>query len=276
MRAAHTINQNIASTVASTAMVDADDDNVLSASGISFSYGRKKHAQRGENVVGPLSIALHQGEITALIGSSGCGKSTTLKLLAGILRPNSGKIDYGGRDITTMAEVSRAKLRRTKFAFVFQDYMLIDSLTVGENISLPIKLNKKSTSREAVLRALDFVNLDDRLINVNVAELSGGQQQRVAIARTLLMDADVLFADEPTGNLDPKAREDTLDAIETAMNGGLKTCLLVTHDPEVAARADRVLYMENGRIEREFPAMTAKQVERILLNKDIQHKEEKG
>jgi ABC-type lipoprotein export system ATPase subunit len=257
-------------------MVDADDDNVLSASGISFSYGRKKHAQRGENVVGPLSIALHQGEITAPIGSSGCGKSTTLKLLAGILRPNSGKIDYGGRDITTMAEVSRAKLRRTKFAFVFQDYMLIDSLTVGENISLPIKLNKKSTSRDAVLRALDFVNLDDRLINVNVAELSGGQQQRVAIARTLLMDADVLFADEPTGNLDPKAREDTLDAIETAMNGGLKTCLLVTHDPEVAARADRVLYMENGRIEREFPAMTAKQVERILLNKDIQHKEEKG
>ncbi|WEV73307.1 ABC transporter ATP-binding protein [Bifidobacterium sp. ESL0798] len=240
---------------------------MLRSEGVTFSYSQGKHSNRDEAAIGPLDIKLRQGEITALIGASGCGKSTTLKLLAGILRPGSGHVWYADRDIARSLETKRAKLRRTKFAFVFQDYMLIDSLTVAENVTLPMSLDKESFDMNAMKRALAYVGLDEGLADAHVSELSGGQCQRVAIARALMMRADVLFADEPTGNLDPKARDETLSAIDAAMKGGLKTCLLVTHDPQVASRANRVLYMRDGHIDKEFLAMSAADVEALLLGK---------
>lgn len=241
---------------------------VLRSEGISFSYDTKKHSTRGKSAIGTLDIMLRQGEVVALIGASGCGKSTTLKLLAGILRPNSGHIWYAGTDIAHSLESKRARLRRSKFAFVFQDYMLIDSLTVAENVTLPMAFDKEPCDLNPLKRALAYVGLEEDLADAQVSELSGGQRQRVAIARALTMKADVLFADEPTGNLDPKARDETLAAIDAAMKGGLKTCLLVTHDPQVASRADRVLYMSDGRISREFPAMSSTEIEALLLGKE--------
>lgn len=241
---------------------------VLKASDVTFSYSQGKRSKRDQVAIGPLDITLRQGEITALIGASGCGKSTTLKLLAGILTPVSGHVWYADTDITHSMETKRAKLRRTKFAFVFQDYMLIDSLTVAENVALPMSLNKEPYDINAMKRALAYVGLDSNLADAHVSELSGGQRQRVAIARALMMRADVLFADEPTGNLDPKARDETLTAIDAAMKGGLKTCLLVTHDPQVASCANRVLYMCDGRIAKEFSAMSAADVEALLLGEE--------
>ncbi|MDF7640901.1 ABC transporter ATP-binding protein [Bifidobacterium sp. ESL0784] len=242
-------------------------NEVLRSEDVIFSYSQEKNSRRDQAGIGPLDFTLRQGEITALIGASGCGKSTTLKLLAGILRPKSGHVWYAGTDIACSLETKRAKLRRTKFAFVFQDYMLIDSLTVAENVTLPMSLDKKLYDMNVMRRALAYVGLDEGLANAHVSALSGGQRQRVAIARALMMRADVLFADEPTGNLDPKARDETLSAIDAAMKSGLKTCLLVTHDPQVAARADRVFFMRDGRIDKEFLAMSAADVEALLLGK---------
>ena len=250
---------------------------VLRARSVCYDYsenGRRRHRLLGKSYdrngpapqIGPVNIELQDGCITALIGPSGCGKSTVLKLLAGILTPLRGQIWYEHRDIARQPDFRRARLRRTEFAFIFQDYMLVDSLTVAENIILPRSLNGSATDDGAVRRALACVDLPTGVMRRKVGELSGGQQQRVAIARAMIMDAQVLFADEPTGNLDPRAREDTLDAIQAAMSAGLKASLLVTHDARVASRADRILHMRDGRICGSYPHMDQEDIERLLLS----------
>ncbi|WP_339347616.1 ABC transporter ATP-binding protein [Bifidobacterium apis] len=254
-----------------------DGDTVLRAMSICYDYSvgdyhrhnlfGRSHDRNGlTSQIGPVNVQLQDGCITALIGPSGCGKSTVLKLLAGILTPSRGEVWYGHRDIARQPDFRRARLRRTEFAFIFQDYMLVDSLTVAENIILPMSLNGSAADGGAVRRALAYVDLPTGVMGRKVSELSGGQQQRVAIARAMIMDAQVLFADEPTGNLDPRAREDTLDAIRAAMSAGLRASLLVTHDARVASRADRILYMRDGRICGSYPHMDQENIERLLLS----------
>lgn len=253
------------------------NDKVLQAKSVCYDYpdsGRRRRRLLGRShdrngsapQIGPVDIVLQSGRITALIGPSGCGKSTVLKLLAGILTPSRGEVWYGHRNIAQQPGFRRARLRRTEFAFIFQDYMLVDSLTVAENIILPQSLNGSAADVHAVRRALSCVDLPTGVMGRKVGELSGGQQQRVAIARAMIMDAHVLFADEPTGNLDPRAREDTLDAIQAAMSAGLKASLLVTHDARVASRADRILYMRDGRICGSYHHMDQEDIERLLLS----------
>lgn len=238
----------------------------LTAKRIEFSFlTRSNGHKKNPPDIGPLDITLRKGEKTVLIGASGSGKSTTLKLLTGLLSPTNGDITFNNMDLTKLSERRKAAIRRTDFAFIFQDYMLIENLTVSENIALPTLLNSGVYTQDNVVDAMSKVNLDSSLLNKPVFKLSGGQKQRVAISRSLMTQANILFADEPTGNLDPRARNETLDAIDSAMKYNLQSCLMVTHDPIVAARADRVLFMQDGKICKQYAKLTADEVNDILL-----------
>lgn len=241
-------------------------DITLTAHDLCFSYSHRNSViLKHEYDIGPLDITLRAGEKTALIGASGCGKSTTLKLLAGLLRPTKGAVVFNNTNLANLREARRASYRRKYFAFVFQDYMLLENLSVSENIALPAILDTHKYIESEVINAMTSVHLDSTLIHKPIFQLSGGQKQRVAISRALMMKASILFADEPTGNLDPKARNETLDAIDSAMDNHLQSCLIVTHDPIVAARADQVLFMQNGLIKQRFGNLSSEDVNDILI-----------
>ncbi len=249
-----------------------DQAIMLNGKDIEFSFPRNglegQDAKNSKPDIGPLDLQLFRGTKTALIGASGSGKSTTLKLMAGLLTPSRGSVNFRDVNVAKLSEAMRAKIRRTRFAFIFQDYMLMDNLSVAENIILPIILNSDHLIHQSIVDVMSQVNLDPALLNNPVYKLSGGQKQRVAISRALMMKADILFADEPTGNLDPHARDETLDAIDNAMKNGLKACLIVTHDPIVAARADCVLLMKNGKITQHYGKLSADCINN-LLEKDF-------
>ena len=191
----------------------------------------------------------HAGEITAILGKSGSGKSTLLNLISGIDEPDSGQIWVDGQDLTVLPERERTLFRRARIGFVFQFFNLIPTLTVGENVSLPLELNRIPRSR-ANLKArelLEAVGLLDRW-DTFPERLSGGEQQRVALARALVHEPLLILADEPTGNLDEEtgAQMMTLLARLTGEQNG--TLLIVTHNPEDAAQADRVLRLTHGQL----------------------------
>ena len=191
----------------------------------------------------------HAGEITAILGKSGSGKSTLLNLISGIDEPDSGQIWVDGQDLTVLPERERTLFRRARIGFVFQFFNLIPTLTVGENVSLPLELNRIPRSR-ANLKArelLEAVGLLDRW-DTFPERLSGGEQQRVALARALVHEPLLILADEPTGNLDEEtgAQMMTLLARLTGEQNG--TLLIVTHNPEAAAQADRVLRLTHGQL----------------------------
>ncbi len=199
--------------------------------------------------VNRVNFKLENGEFVAIMGSSGSGKSTLLHLCAGLLRPNSGSIRIRGNELTKMSEDQLAKFRGQYVGFIFQKHNLIAQLTAIENITIPAMMMKKPDySYEHSLKKLtETLKINDRLHHLP-AELSGGQQQRVAIARALINRPQILFADEPTGNLDRQNADEVLELLlETQKNFG-QTLLMVTHDPKIAARADRILYMENGML----------------------------
>lgn len=199
--------------------------------------------------VNRVNFKLENGEFVAIMGSSGSGKSTLLHLCAGLLRPNSGSIRIRGNELTKMSEDQLAKFRGQYVGFIFQKHNLIAQLTAIENITIPAMMMKKlDYSYEHSLKKLtETLKINDRLHHLP-AELSGGQQQRVAIARALINRPQILFADEPTGNLDRQNADEVLELLlETQKNFG-QTLLMVTHDPKIAARADRILYMENGML----------------------------
>ena len=199
--------------------------------------------------VNRVNFKLENGEVVAIMGSSGSGKSTLLHLCAGLLRPNSGSIRIRGNELTKMSEDQLAKFRGQYVGFIFQKHNLIAQLTAIENITIPAMMMKKPDySYEHSLKKLtETLKINDRLHHLP-AELSGGQQQRVAIARALINRPQILFADEPTGNLDRQNADEVLELLLETQKSFGQTLLMVTHDPKIAARADRILYMENGML----------------------------
>jgi putative ABC transport system ATP-binding protein len=207
-----------------------------------FSFGTTP-ALRGAN------IAVDPGEILAIMGPSGSGKSTLLHCLAGILVPDSGKILFGGTRIDSMSESQRSSLRRDRFGFVFQFGQLVPELTAAENVALPLLLTGARRT-EALRKARGwFERLGlDGMEQRRSGELSGGQAQRVALARGLVAEPEVLFADEPTGALDSFTGEQVMDQLVAAAREQGTTVVLVTHEPRVAAYADREVIVRDGRV----------------------------
>jgi len=197
-----------------------------------------------------VSLAVRDGESIAVVGASGAGKSTLLGLLAGLDVPTSGRIWLGPAEITALDEDGRAALRADKVGFVFQSFHLIASLTALENVMLPLELAGVEDAREAALQAIRTVGLEPRKGHYP-HQLSGGEKQRVAIARAFVVKPAVLFADEPTGNLDNRTGETVIDLLFRMNSETGTTLVLVTHDLGLAERCDRILFMDAGRIERE-------------------------
>jgi putative ABC transport system ATP-binding protein len=216
----------------------------VSARAVTRRYGDGEsavHALRG------VSLEVPSGQFTAVMGPSGSGKSTLMHIMAGLDRPDGGAVHIAGEDITWMPDRRLTKLRRRHIGFVFQSFNLLPTLTAEENIVLPLTIARSRPPREAVDALLARVGLTERRHH-RPAELSGGQQQRVAIARALIARPTVLFADEPTGNLDSAAGTAVLDLLREAVTADGQTIVMVTHDVRAAAIADRVLFLADGRV----------------------------
>jgi putative ABC transport system ATP-binding protein len=194
-----------------------------------------------------VDVTFLEGQFTAIMGPSGSGKSTLLHCLAGLDTPTSGRVVIGDVDVTGMDDDRLTRLRRDRVGFVFQAYNLVPTLTALENITLPLDVAGREPDRELLAAIIDVVGLRDRLGH-RPAELSGGQQQRVACARALASAPRVVFADEPTGNLDSHSGAEVLGLLRRAADELYQTIVLVTHDPTAAAAADRVLFLADGRI----------------------------
>jgi putative ABC transport system ATP-binding protein len=198
-------------------------------------------------VLNGVTVNVPSGDFLALMGPSGSGKTTLLNLIAGIDRPTSGRISVDGKEISRFSETQLASWRSRHVGFIFQMYNLIPVLNAFENVELPLLLTKlsKNERREHVKAALDIVGLGDRSLHYP-RQLSGGQEQRVAIARAIVTDPTLLVADEPTGDLDAKNAEETLDLLHRLNAEFKKTIVMVTHDPKAALRAKRTLHLEKG------------------------------
>src|SRR3954465_1174436 len=206
----------------------------------SFRLGRRRI-----EVLRGISMDVSRGEAVFLCGASGAGKTTLLYTLAGLERPQSGTVEFAGQRLYTGRSSVQARLRNRKMGFVFQGYFLLPELTALENVMLPAMIGAK-TRQEAAQSGLAAVGLQDRM-NHLPAELSGGEQQRVAIARALANDPEVVFADEPTGNLDSKSSSEILHFMRDAVNTFGQTIVMVTHDPNAASYADRVVFLADGK-----------------------------
>ena len=207
-----------------------------------------------------VTLDFEAGRFTAIMGPSGSGKSTLLHCLAGLDSPTSGRVFIGDVDLTTLDEKRLTLLRRERIGFVFQAYNLVPTLTAAENITLPIDIAGRRVDRAWFDTVVDTVGLRDRLDH-RPSELSGGQQQRVAGARALVSQPTIVFADEPTGNLDSRSSAELLTFLRAAVDDHGQTILLVTHDAAAASRADRVVFLGDGRVVDEMHEPTA---ERIL------------
>jgi putative ABC transport system ATP-binding protein len=194
-----------------------------------------------------VSATFPTGELTAIMGPSGSGKSTFMHVLAGLDRPTSGGVRIGETAISDLSDRALSRLRRTQVGFVFQSFNLVPSLTVADNLRLPLRLDGRKPDPGWYDAIIDTVGLGERLDH-RPAELSGGQQQRVAVARALLTRPAVVFADEPTGNLDSNASAAVLSFLRRSVREHGQTIVMVTHDPHAAAYADRVLFLADGRI----------------------------
>jgi putative ABC transport system ATP-binding protein len=221
-----------------------DTTVVLAAEGL----GKQVSSPEGTlAILSDVSLAIRRGESVAIIGASGAGKSTLLALLAGLDEPTSGHALLAGHDLTRLDEDGRAAVRARHVGFVFQSFHLVPSLTALENVMLPLELAGRRDAREAARDVLGRVGLAER-VGHYPRQLSGGEQQRVAIARAFVTRPDVLFADEPTGNLDAATGEKIMDLL-FGLNAATRTTLvLVTHDRQLAARCDRVIRLDAGRV----------------------------
>jgi putative ABC transport system ATP-binding protein len=227
-------------------MSGMDDRNgyIVRAVDVSRRYGE------GDTAVDALrhvSVEFERDRFTAIMGASGSGKSTLLHVLAGLDRPTGGRVLVDGTDITALDDADLTKLRRDKLGFIFQFFNLLPVLTAEENLVLPLSIAGRKPDKEWLDQLLGTVGLEDRRTHLP-SELSGGQQQRVAVARALISRPAVVFADEPTGNLDSKASEDVLRLLRQAVDDFDQTVVMVTHAPEAAVYADRLLTLRDGEI----------------------------
>jgi len=210
----------------------------------SFKIGSRKI-----DVLRGISLDVHRGESVFLVGASGAGKTTLLYTLAGLERPESGTVSFEGRELYKGSEREQARIRNERMGFVFQGYFLLPELTALENVMLPMMIDRRAC-KEAAACALEKVGLGARQHHLP-AEMSGGEQQRVAIARAIINDPTVIFADEPTGNLDSKTGEMIVDLLLALVRENQKTLLVVTHDARLAARGDRKVEIEDGLLKSE-------------------------
>jgi putative ABC transport system ATP-binding protein len=224
-------------------------ETVLKATRLSKTVGSPEGAL---TILDSVDLDVRQGESIAIVGASGAGKSTLLGLLAGLDVPSEGKVWLGDSELTALDEDGRAALRADNVGFVFQSFHLISSLTALENVMLPLELAGADNAAAAALEAIRTVGLEPRKGHYP-HQLSGGEKQRVAIARAFVVRPTVLFADEPTGNLDNRTGANIVELLFRMNSESGTTLVLVTHDLGLAERCDRILFMDAGRIEREAP-----------------------
>jgi len=232
---------------ADTSGTASSDSVVVAAHDLTRIYGEGDAAVEALRNV---SVDIRSGTFTAVMGPSGSGKSTLMHLLAGLDRPTSGMVVIDGVNISQLNDKNLTLLRREKIGFIFQFFNLLPMLSAEENITLPLKIGGKKISQEYVDQLMRTMGLDQRRTH-RPAELSGGQQQRVAIARALVTRPAVVFADEPTGNLDSKTSDEVLQLMRSAVDQFGQTIVMVTHDVHAASVADRILFLEDGTVVRD-------------------------
>jgi putative ABC transport system ATP-binding protein len=228
-------------------------DAVVTARDVVRRYGD------GDTAVSALrgvSLDIARGKLTAVMGPSGSGKSTLMHILAGLDQPTSGEVTVAGVDVTRLDDTELTRMRRDHIGFIFQFFNLLPMLTAAENIALPLKLAGGRPDRAWLEELVDKVGLTDRLSH-RPAELSGGQQQRVAVARALVSRPSVMFADEPTGNLDSTTSGEILGLLRDSVDSLGQTTVMVTHDAHAAAIADRVLFLADGDVVRDIGSCSA-------------------
>ena len=229
---------------------------VVAAHEISRRYG---HGDTAVDALRSVSLEVAQGKLTAVMGPSGSGKSTLMHILAGLDKPTAGTVEISGTEITRLKDSDLTKLRRRHIGFVFQFFNLLPMLTAEENITLPLSIAGEKADPEWFAGLIEKVGLSDRLHH-RPSELSGGQQQRVAIARALVSRPTVLFADEPTGNLDSATGGEILTLMRDSVDTYGQTTVMVTHEARAAAIADRILFLADGRIVRDMPGASQAEI----------------
>ncbi|MFE2867291.1 ABC transporter ATP-binding protein [Embleya sp. NPDC059259] len=236
------------------------DEHAVAINGLSKSFGAGATRFRA---LTNIDMSLAPRSFTAIMGPSGSGKTTLLNCLLGLDKPDTGSIRVGGTDITGLDETRLAEMRRSRVGVVFQAYNLIPSLTVADNISLPLRLAGRPIDRHRVRKLAETVGVGATL-DRRPAQLSGGQQQRVAFARALVTDPELIVADEPTGALDTASSDVVLDLLRSIVTNLGQRVLLVTHDPRAAAVADRVLFLRDGRWHGELRGATEARIAATL------------
>lgn len=237
---------------------------LLGASGIRKAY----HTRRDRvEVLRGIDLSVHPGEFVAIVGRSGSGKSTLLYCLCGLLKPDSGSISLCGQDVTGQSNAQLSRLRRDHVGFVFQDLNLVSALNVADNVLLPAKMAGIHASRKQVYALLKQVGLDG-MGHERTENLSGGQRQRVAIARALLRRPDILFADEPTGSLDPSTAQSVMQLLRHTVTPN-SALVMVTHDLDIAATADRVVVLSNGICDDVLTHPTVEQLFEVTQEENV-------
>jgi putative ABC transport system ATP-binding protein len=237
---------------------------VVTATDLTRRYGE------GEAAVDALrgvTLAVEPGELVAVMGPSGSGKSTLMHILAGLDKPTSGDVSIGGETITNMDDTALTKLRRRRIGFVFQFFNLLPMLTAEENVLLPLSIAGEKPDSAWMTDLMAKTGLKDRATH-RPSELSGGQQQRVAIARALVSRPSIVFADEPTGNLDAKTSGEILELMRDSVDSFGQTTVMVTHDSRAAAIADRILFLADGKLVQERSDISAADVLTVMQGLD--------
>ena len=223
---------------------------ILTASHLKKYYGKDESLVKALDDV---NVSIEEGQFAAVIGTSGSGKSTLLNMLGGLDVPTSGSVQIEGNKLEEMSEEQLTVFRRKRIGFIFQNYNLIPYLTAYENIVLPVRLDGKKEDKKFLKEIVNFLELDGKLSNYP-SHISGGQQQRVAIARALITKPALLLCDEPTGNLDSRTSDKVIDLLKMTSEKFHQTIVMITHNPEIAQKADRRIRIEDGRIQSDETA----------------------
>lgn len=219
-------------------------ESILTGEHLKKTYGTKEKIIKA---VDDISISVNRGEFTSIIGRSGSGKSTLLHILGGLIMPQSGTVKLNNQDLSKLTDRNLTLLRRRKMGFIFQFFNLVPTQNVIENIVLPIHLDSRKEDTEFINELIHILGLEEKRYSY-IHELSGGLQQRVAIARALASKPEIIFADEPTGNLDEESAAEVIRLLRMTQRKYRQTVLMVTHNLEIAAKTDRIVMLENGKI----------------------------